>query len=96
VAVVCNDRAVVVVEGKTRSARKFQVLMTRRIDWTNTSELSDSSSDEEDGGHEVTGEKCVKVWSGPMTKPKYRNFQYHQVFREKDAERIAGSFWTTS
>jgi U4/U6 small nuclear ribonucleoprotein PRP3 len=65
---------VVVVEGVSKAIRRYETLMTRRIDWSSTADEVDvRDATLEDGSRERRVQNmCTRVWSGTAARPSFQ------------------------
>jgi len=78
-AVICDGISVVVVEGGSKSIKRYGKLMLRRIDWT---DVSKEKEDDEDAN------KCVLVWQGSVAKSSFNRFSVHDCITEAAAREV--------
>ncbi|CAN1257811.1 Protein RDM16 [Linum perenne] len=79
---------VVVVEGGSKSNKRYGNLMLRRINWA---EAVNDEEDEEGGGggdEDKPPNKCVLVWQGIVAKPSFNRFTVHECMTEAAARKI--------
>ena len=83
VCVVIEDGfCVVVVEGVAKAIRRYEKLMTRRIDWSSTGGEDDDVGDERtDDGSGGKRNACVCVWSGTTASPAFEGAFRFETFR---------------
>ena len=83
VCVVIEDGfCVVVVEGVAKAIRRYEKLMTRRIDWSSTGLEDDDVGDERtDDGSGGKRNACVCVWSGTTASPAFEGAFRFETFR---------------
>lgn len=83
--VISDGISVVVVEGGSKSIKRYGKLMLRRINWGAAVENEDENEDENE---EKRGNKCVLVWQGSVAKPSFNRFLVHQCRTEAAARKI--------
>uniref|UniRef100_A0A2P2L7Y4 Uncharacterized protein MANES_10G038800 n=2 Tax=Rhizophora mucronata TaxID=61149 RepID=A0A2P2L7Y4_RHIMU len=72
----------VVVEGGSKSIKRYGKLMLKRINWA-------EAVDEEGGDNEEKAlNKCVLVWQGSVAKPSFNKFFVHECVTEAAARKI--------
>nr|XP_043610016.1 protein RDM16-like isoform X2 [Erigeron canadensis] len=96
-AVISEGICVVVVEGGTKSIKRYQKLMLKRINWA--AAVKDEDEDEVDD--EKPKNKCVLVWQGSVAKPSFHRFLVHECRTENAARKIfsdagVGHYWDLS
>ncbi|CAJ2631084.1 unnamed protein product [Trifolium pratense] len=84
-AVICDGISVVVVEGCSKSIKRYGKLMLRRINW---SDLSKEKEENEDSDDEKPPNKCVLVWQGSVAKPNFNRFSVHDCVTEAAARKV--------
>ncbi|XP_021722299.1 protein RDM16-like isoform X1 [Chenopodium quinoa] len=94
-AVISEGFSVVVVEGGSKSIKRYGKLMLRRIDWAAKLENED---EEEDDDEEKPPNKCVLVWQGSVAKPCFNRFFIHDCRTEAAARKVffdagVGHYW---
>lgn len=79
--VISDALSVVIVEGGTKSIKRYAKLMLRRINWSAAVKV-------EEGDEEVhpRENKCTLVWQGSVAKPSFDKFLI-QTFRSEVAAR---------
>lgn len=93
-AVMSEAFSVVVVEGGSKSIKRYGKLMLRRINWAAKLE----NEDEEDEDDEKPPNKCVLVWQGSVAKPSFTRFHVHECRTEAAARKVfndagVGHYW---
>ncbi|CAN1174124.1 Protein RDM16 [Linum perenne] len=86
--VITEGINVVVVEGGSKSNKRYGNLMLRRINWA---EAVNDEEDEEGGGggdEDKPPNKCVLVWQGIVAKPSFNRFTVHECMTEAAARKI--------
>lgn len=88
VCVVIEDEfCVVVVEGVSKAIRRYEKLMTRRIDWASTGasyeETAEAVSNEDDAKRNA----CVCVWSGTTASSAFEGAFRFETFRSHASAR---------
>ncbi|KEH31276.1 U4/U6 small nuclear Prp3-like ribonucleoprotein [Medicago truncatula] len=81
-AVICDGISVVVVEGGSKSIKRYGKLMLRRIKWR---DVSKEKEDNEDSGD---ANKCVLVWQGSVAKSSFNRFSVHDCITEAAARKV--------
>lgn len=94
-AVISEGFSVVVVEGGSKSIKRYGKLMLRRINWAAKLEKDDEEEDEEE---EKPPNKCVLVWQGSVAKPNFNRFFIHDCRTEAAARKVffdagVGHYW---
>ncbi|XP_024628756.1 protein RDM16 isoform X3 [Medicago truncatula] len=84
-AVICDGISVVVVEGGSKSIKRYGKLMLRRINW---SDVSKEKEDDEDSDDEKPANKCVLVWQGSVAKSSFNRFSVHDCITEAAARKV--------
>ncbi|BAU00702.1 hypothetical protein LR48_Vigan442s008800 [Vigna angularis] len=84
-AVICDGISVVVVEGGSKSIKRYGKLMLRRINW---SDFSKEKEEDEDSDDEKPANKCVLVWQGSVAKPNFNRFTVHDCITEAAARKV--------
>jgi len=80
--VITEGTCVVVVEGGSKSIKRYGKLMLRRINWA-------EAVNEDEGGDndEKPMNKCVLVWQGSVAKPNFHRFSFHECVTEAAARK---------
>ncbi|XP_061975415.1 protein RDM16-like isoform X1 [Populus nigra] len=80
--VITEGICVVVVEGGSKSIKRYGKLMLRRINWA-------EAVNEDEGGDndEKPMNKCVLVWQGSVAKPNFHRFSLHECVTEAAARK---------
>ncbi|RDX74801.1 Protein RDM16, partial [Mucuna pruriens] len=84
-AVICDGISVVVVEGGSKSIKRYGKLMLRRINW---SDVSKEKEENEDSDDDKPANKCVLVWQGSVAKPSFNRFGVHDCITEAAARKV--------
>ncbi|XP_020235341.1 protein RDM16 isoform X2 [Cajanus cajan] len=84
-AVISDSISVVVVEGGSKSIKRYGKLMLRRINW---SEVSKEKEENEDSDDDKPVNKCVLVWQGSVAKPNFNRFSVHDCITEAAARKV--------
>ncbi|XP_048325711.1 protein RDM16 [Ziziphus jujuba] len=84
-AVISDGITVVVVEGGSKSIKRYGKVMLRRINWANAVTNEDEDEDESD---DKPVNKCVLVWQGSVAKPAFNRFLIHDCMTEAAARKI--------
>lgn len=96
-AVITDGISVVVVEGGSKSIKRYGKLMLRRIDWARlVSDNGDGEEMEEDGNDHHNNNisnnkevnKCVLVWQGSVARASFHRFSVHQCRTDSAARKI--------
>ena len=85
-AVIEAEFCVVVVEGVSKAIRRYEKLMTRRIDWAS----SGAEADDAVGGASAEAAKpnaCACVWSGTTASPAFEGAFRFETFRSHASAR---------
>lgn len=81
-AVICDGISVVVVEGGSKSIKRYGKLMLRRINWNDVSKEKEDNEDSDDAN------KCVLVWQGSVAKSSFNRFSVHDCITEAAARKV--------
>ncbi|XP_054786484.1 protein RDM16-like isoform X2 [Prosopis cineraria] len=97
-AVISDGITVVVVEGGSKSIKRYGKLMLRRINW---GEFSKEDEENEESDDDKPENKCVLVWQGSVAKPSFNRFFVHECMTEAAARKIfadagVGHYWDLS
>lgn len=84
-AVICEGINVVVVEGGSKSIKRYGKLMLRRIDWAKAVKEEDEDEDETT---DKSVNKCVLVWQGNVARPSFNRFFVHECMTEAAAKKV--------
>ncbi|TKY71093.1 U4/U6 small nuclear ribonucleoprotein Prp3 [Spatholobus suberectus] len=84
-AVICDGISVVVVEGGSKSIKRYGKLMLRRINW---SDFSKEKEENEDSDDDKPANKCELVWQGSVAKPSFNRFGVHDCITEAAARKV--------
>ncbi|XP_025620964.1 protein RDM16 isoform X2 [Arachis duranensis] len=84
-AVISDGITVVVVEGGSKSIKRYGKLMLRRINW---SEFSKETEENEDSDDDKPVNKCSLVWQGSVAKPSFNRFTVHDCITEAAARKV--------
>ncbi|XP_050210020.1 protein RDM16 [Mercurialis annua] len=84
-AVISDGINIVVVEGGSKSIKRYGKLMLRRINWA---EAVDEEEDGDDGSDEKPVNKCVLVWQGSVAKSSFHRFSVHECLTEAAARKV--------
>ncbi|KDP46093.1 hypothetical protein JCGZ_06604 [Jatropha curcas] len=89
-AVISEGMNVVVVEGGTKSIKRYGKLMLRRINWAEAVGGDDEEEEEkeEDDNKEKPVNKCVLVWQGSVAKSSFNRFSVHECVTEAAARKV--------
>ncbi|KAH1045764.1 hypothetical protein J1N35_036548 [Gossypium stocksii] len=94
-AVISEGISVVVVEGGSKSIKRYGKLMLRRINWAEAVNDNDDDGDEDE---EKPPNKCVLVWQGSVAKSTFSRFSVHECITEAAARKVfadvgVGHYW---
>ncbi|KAK4789935.1 hypothetical protein SAY86_017239 [Trapa natans] len=94
-AVISEGMNVVVVEGGTKSIKRYGKLMLRRINWATA--VKDEDEDVEDNEDKPVN-KCLLVWQGSVAKPSFNRFSIHECMTQAAARKAfadagVGHYW---
>ncbi|GMH10506.1 hypothetical protein Nepgr_012347 [Nepenthes gracilis] len=94
-AVMLEGFSVVVVEGGSKSIKRYGKLMLRRINWAAKLENEDQGEEEDE---EKPANSCVLVWQGSAAKPSFSKFLVHECRTEAAARKVfsdagVGHYW---
>ncbi|XP_010558772.1 PREDICTED: U4/U6 small nuclear ribonucleoprotein Prp3 isoform X2 [Tarenaya hassleriana] len=100
-AVITEGMTVVVVEGKTKSIKRYGKLMLRRINWEEAVKEEEDGEDKEEEEENKPVNKCVLVWQGSVAKPSFNRFHVHECLTETAAKKVfvdagVGHYWDLS
>ncbi|CAJ2630446.1 unnamed protein product [Trifolium pratense] len=84
-AVIYDGISVVVVEGKSKTIKRYGKLMLRRINW---SDVSKEKEEAEDSNDDKPANKCVLVWQGNVAKQNFNKFSVHDCITEAAARKV--------
>lgn len=82
VMLISDAMSVVLVEGGTKSNKRYQKLMLHRINWTQA--LETKGADDDDNADN----KCVLVWQGSVAQPAFERFMVHKTRTEAAARKF--------
>ncbi|GAB2286753.1 Protein rdm16 [Dionaea muscipula] len=93
--VIFEGFSVVVVEGGTKSIKRYGKLMLKRINWSAKVENEEGEDDEDE---DKPDNKCVLVWQGSVAKPSFNKFLVHECRTEAASRKIfndagVGHYW---
>ncbi|GMJ14433.1 RNA-directed DNA methylation 16 [Hibiscus trionum] len=93
-AVISEGISVVVVEGGSKSIKRYGKLMLRRINWAEA--VNEDGDEDED--EEKPPNKCVLVWQGSVAKSCFYRFSVHECITEAAARKVfadagVGHYW---
>lgn len=97
--VISEGFCVVVVEGGSKSIKRYGKLMLRRINWGAKLEREDGEDEDQDEeDEEKPPNKCVLVWQGSVAKPSFNRFYVHECRTEAAARKVfidagVGHYW---
>ncbi|KAL5733366.1 hypothetical protein ACOSP7_032705 [Xanthoceras sorbifolium] len=86
-AVISEGISVVVVEGGSKSIKRYGKLMLRRIDWATAVKEEDEDEDDDENAEKPVN-KCVLVWQGSVAKPNFNRFFVHECMTEAAAKKV--------
>lgn len=86
-AVISEGMSVVVVEGGSKSIKRYGKLMLRRIDWAKAIKEDEEDEDDDDDAEKPIN-KCVLVWQGSVAKPSFHRFSVHECMTEAAAKKV--------
>ncbi|KAF7811396.1 protein RDM16 isoform X1 [Senna tora] len=94
-AVISDGISVVVVEGGSKSIKRYGKLMLRRINWSDVAKDDEENGDSDD---DKPPNKCSLVWQGSVAKPNFNRFFVHECMTEAAARKIfadagVGHYW---
>ncbi|RDX89812.1 Protein RDM16, partial [Mucuna pruriens] len=84
-AVICDGISVIVVEGGSKSIKRYGKLMLRRINWRDVSKEKEENEDSDD---DKPVNKCVLVWQGSVAKPSFNRFSVHDCITEAAGRKV--------
>lgn len=92
--VMCDTMTVVVVEGGSKSIKRYGKLMLHRIKWA----TAVKENDEADNEGPQQRNRCVLVWQGSVAKPNFEKFIVQQFRTEAAARKFlvdscVGHYW---
>ncbi|XP_039016541.1 protein RDM16-like isoform X1 [Hibiscus syriacus] len=95
-AVISEGISVVVVEGGSKSIKRYGKLMLRRINWAEA--VNETGDRDEDDDEEKPPNKCVLVWQGSVAKSSFNRFSVHECITEAAARKVfsdagVGHYW---
>ncbi|XVF75442.1 hypothetical protein PTKIN_Ptkin13bG0189300 [Pterospermum kingtungense] len=85
-AVITEGITVVVVEGRSKSIKRYGKLMIRRINWAEA--VKEEEDEEGDEDEEKPPNKCVLVWQGSVAKSSFSKFSVHECITEAAAKKV--------
>lgn len=97
-AVVSDGICVVVVEGGSKSIKRYQKLMLKRINWAAAVKQEDEDEDEDEN---KPINKCLLVWQGSVAKSSFNRFFVHECRTEAAGRKVfadagVGHYWDLS
>ncbi|KAL0539283.1 hypothetical protein IC582_023479 [Cucumis melo] len=92
-AVICDGISVLVVEGGSKSIKRYAKLMLRRINWA-----ASVKEEEEEETDDKPVNKCSLVWQGSVAKSSFNRFSIQECMTEAAARKIfadagVGHYW---
>jgi U4/U6 small nuclear ribonucleoprotein PRP3 len=99
--VISDSVCVVVVEGGSKSIKRYNKLMLKRINWAAAVHNDDDNDDENDDEDEKPVNKCLLVWQGSVAKPNFHRFMVHNCRSDAAARKVfsdagVGHYWDLS
>lgn len=96
-ALLNDEMNLVVVEGGSKTIKKFVRLMDHRIDWSAKAEGADDAMDE-DEARPAKANTCHLVWKGVTKAPLFKNFRFETsktetAARKHLAQRNCAHYW---
>ncbi|XP_039070548.1 protein RDM16-like isoform X2 [Hibiscus syriacus] len=93
-AVISEGISLVVVEGGSKSIKRYGKLMLRRINWAESVNENEDGNEDED----KPPNKCVLVWQGSVAKSSFSRFSVHECITEAAARKVfadagVGHYW---
>ncbi|EEF37333.1 conserved hypothetical protein [Ricinus communis] len=81
---------VAVVEGGSKSIKRYGKLMLRRINWAEAVDEEEEEEEEEDDdeNEEKPVNKCMLVWQGGVAKSSFNKFSVYECVTEAAARRV--------
>lgn len=94
--VISDAMCVVVVEGGAKSIKRYNKLMTRRINWATAVKEETEEGVEDEAPHRAN--KCDLVWQGSVARPSFEKFLIQQfrsaaAGRKYLADADVGHYW---
>lgn len=88
--------ALVVVEGVSKALKRYNKLMLRRIDWTDTAVAGGRGGDDDGGGGDEANDvdpmappnRCDLVWQGVVAQRAFHSFKSHAVAHPSAARAL--------
>lgn len=84
---ITESFSIVIVEGGLKSVRRYEKLMTRRIDWNVKLDADAAVGKDEDEEGNAPENKCTCVWKGATTKPSFKKFRFETLRTEAAARK---------
>ncbi|XP_008233529.1 PREDICTED: U4/U6 small nuclear ribonucleoprotein Prp3 [Prunus mume] len=84
--VISDGMNVVVVEGGSKSIKRYAKVMLRRINWAEA--VKDEEEEDDDVNNDKPANKCVLVWQGSVARPSFNRFSVHECMTEAAARKI--------
>ncbi|CAH2065369.1 unnamed protein product [Thlaspi arvense] len=84
---MADGMSIVVVEGKSKTIKRYKKLMLERIKWKEA-EKKEEDEDEEEEEEENGGNKCWLVWQGSVLKPSFHRFHVQDCLTESAAKKV--------
>ncbi|KAI4302365.1 hypothetical protein MLD38_038118 [Melastoma candidum] len=93
--VISDGITVVVVEGGSKSIKRYGKLMLNRINWA---AAVNDGEEEEDDREDKPPNKCLLVWQGSVAKQSFNRFNVHECITEAAARKVfsdagVGHYW---
>merc|ERR1712050_478423 len=86
VCLLTKRKALVLVEGCSKSQRRFHKLLMRRIKWNLS---KDNGMDLIVNKH---SEKCELIWRGSIKTPYFNRFRIHRDLSDDAAKKFLGEY----
>ncbi|KAI4339216.1 hypothetical protein MLD38_024178 [Melastoma candidum] len=93
--VISDGITVVVVEGGSKSIKRYGKLMLNRINWA---AAVNDGEEEDDDREDKPPNKCLLVWQGSVAKQSFNRFTVHECITEAAARKVfsdagVGHYW---
>ncbi|KAH1055315.1 hypothetical protein J1N35_033380 [Gossypium stocksii] len=94
-AVISEGINIIVVEGGSKSIKRYRKLILRRINWA---EVVNDNDDDGDDDEEKPPNKCMLVWQGSVAKSTFNRFSVHECITKAAARKVfadarVGHYW---
>ncbi|KAM2280848.1 hypothetical protein ACFX1S_041523 [Malus domestica] len=83
--VISDGINVVVVEGGSKSIKRYAKVMLRRINWA---EAVKEEEEDDDADDDKPPNKCVLVWQGSVARRSFNRFSVHECMTEAAARKV--------